>query len=73
MRPAGRYLGVLPSHRGNGYINEILAEGTRILAAQNVPRIRASTDLGSIPMADAFSRAGWVNFERAISMTWRAQ
>ncbi len=64
------YLGVLPGHRGNGYIDEILAEGTRILAAQKVPRIRASTDLANIPMAAAFSRAGWVNYERAFTMTW---
>ena len=65
------YLGVVPAHRGNGYINEILAEGTRILAAHDVPRIRASTDLGNVPMAEAFARAGWVNFERSISITWR--
>jgi hypothetical protein len=64
------YLGVVPTQRGNGYINEILSEGTRILAAQDVPRIRASTDLGNVPMAEAFTRAGWVNFERSISMTW---
>jgi hypothetical protein len=64
------YLGVLAARRGNGYINEILAEGTRILAAQDVPRIRASTDLSNAPMAGAFSRAGWVNFQRSISMNW---
>jgi RimJ/RimL family protein N-acetyltransferase len=64
------YLGVLPAHRGNGYINEILAEGTRILVAQGVPRIRAATDLANVPMAEAFTRAGWVNYELAISMTW---
>lgn len=64
------YLGVVPAHRGRGYINEILAEGTRILAAQNVPRIRASTDLDNFPMAKAFARAGWANFERQINMTW---
>jgi hypothetical protein len=64
------YLGVLPAQRGNGYINEILAEGTRILATHDIPRIRASTDLGNVPMAEAFARAGWVNFERSISMTW---
>jgi GNAT superfamily N-acetyltransferase len=64
------YLGVLPACRGQGYVSEILAEGTRVLAAQDVPRIRASTDLGNVPMAAAFSRAGWVNFERSISMTW---
>ena len=64
------YLGVLPAHRGNGYIDDILAEGTRILAAQNVPRIRAATDLDNVPMANAFARAGWTNFQRAITMTW---
>ncbi|WP_406635608.1 GNAT family N-acetyltransferase [Amycolatopsis sp. WGS_07] len=64
------YLAVLPEHRGNGYIDEILAEGTRILATQEVPRIRAATDLGNIPMANAFRRAGYVNFERTITMAW---
>jgi RimJ/RimL family protein N-acetyltransferase len=64
------YIAVLPGHRGNGYIDEILAEGTRILAVQDVPRIRASTDLDNLPMAMAFERAGWVNFQRSINMTW---
>ena len=36
-------IGVLPAHRGNGYVDEIFAEGTRVLAADNAPRIRAST------------------------------
>lgn len=64
------YLAVLPERRGNGYIDEILTEGTWILAEQGVPRIRAATDLGNAPMAQAFRRAGYVNFERTISMTW---
>jgi RimJ/RimL family protein N-acetyltransferase len=64
------YLAVLPEHRGNGYIDEILAEGTRILTAQDVPRIRAATDLGNTPMANAFQRAGYVNVEREINMIW---
>lgn len=64
------YIAVLPSHRGNGYVDDILAEGTRILAEQDVPRIRASTDLGNVPMAKAFRRAGYVNFEHEINMTW---
>ena len=68
--PIIAYLAVLPEHRGHGYINDILAEGTRILARHEVPRIRASTDLGNIPMAEAFQRAGYVNFEREIKMTW---
>ena len=41
------YIGVLPAHRGNGYIDDLLAEGTRILAAHDVPRIRAATDLAT--------------------------
>ncbi|MET9296474.1 bifunctional aminotransferase class I/II-fold pyridoxal phosphate-dependent enzyme/GNAT family N-acetyltransferase [Streptomyces sp. NPDC003077] len=64
------YLGVLPPHRGNGYVDDLLAEGTRILAARHVPRVRAATDLGNVPMARAFRRAGYVNFEREINMTW---
>ncbi|GAA4633033.1 GNAT family N-acetyltransferase [Actinoallomurus vinaceus] len=68
--PIIAYIAVLPEHRGNGYIDDILAEGTRVLALENVPRIRASTDLGNTPMAGAFQRAGYVNFEREINMTW---
>ncbi len=68
--PIIAYIAVLPSHRGNGYIDDILAEGTRVLAEQHVPRVRASTDLGNIPMANAFQRAGYINFERQINMTW---
>ena len=65
------YIAVLPQHRGHGFVDAILAEGTRILAAEGVPRIRAATDLGNTPMAAAFQRAGYVNFERSINMTWR--
>lgn len=68
--PTIGYVAVLPERRGNGYIDEILAEGTRVLAAQDAPRIRAATDLGNTPMANAFQRAGYVNFERTINMTW---
>lgn len=68
--PIIAYIGVVPAHRGNGYIDDLLSEGTRILAAHDVPRIRAATDLGNVPMARAFQRAGYVNFERQIIMTW---
>ena len=69
--PVIAYLGVVPAHRGHGYINDVLAAGTSLLATQNVPRIRAATDVGNTPMAAAFARAGYVNFERQIDMTWR--
>jgi hypothetical protein len=69
--PIIAYLGVVPKHRGSGYIDEILAEGTRILAAQDVPLIRASTDLGNVPMARSFHRTGWVTAGHQIDMKWR--
>lgn len=66
------YVGVLPAHRGHGYIDDVLAEGTRILAAADVPRIRAATDLGNVPMAASFARTGYDTFERAINYVWDA-
>jgi ribosomal protein S18 acetylase RimI-like enzyme len=68
--PIIAYIGVLPALRGRGYVGEILAEGTRILADRDVSWIRASTDLGNVPMARAFHRAGWVTYEHEIDMTW---
>jgi len=68
--PVIGYLAVLPEHRGNGYIHDILATGTRIMADQGVDHIRAATDLTNLPMAAAFKRGGWINFERSINMTW---
>jgi RimJ/RimL family protein N-acetyltransferase len=64
------YIGVVPAHRGRGYIDDLLAEGTRLLAAEGVPRIRAATDVANLPMARAFTRAGYATFERKIDMTW---
>lgn len=69
--PIIAYIGVRPAHRGRGHVDAILAEGTRVLAAEGVPRVRASTDVGNVPMAAAFHRAGYVVFERQIDMTWR--
>lgn len=68
--PIIAYIGVLPAFRGKGYVDDVLAEGTRILAAQGVPRIRAATDVGNGPMARAFARAGYATFERQLDMTW---
>ncbi|GAA1752339.1 GNAT family N-acetyltransferase [Agromyces humatus] len=64
------YIGVLPEHRGNGWIDGILAEGTRVLAEAGAPHIRAATDVGNVPMAAAFARAGYDAFERIINLAW---
>jgi RimJ/RimL family protein N-acetyltransferase len=47
--PIIAYLGVVPAHRGQGYVHDLLAAGTGLLAAQNVPRVRAATDVGNAP------------------------
>jgi RimJ/RimL family protein N-acetyltransferase len=60
--PVVGYIGVLPEHRGHGYIDDILAETTRVLADQaGAAVIHADTDLANRPMAAAFERAGYVN------------
>jgi hypothetical protein len=69
-QPVIAYLGVLPQHRGRGYVGEILAEGTRILAAERATPILANTDLGNVPMAMAFRRAGWADTGHVINMIW---
>jgi RimJ/RimL family protein N-acetyltransferase len=64
--PYGRnvgYLGVLPEHRGNGYIEEVLADITRFHAAAGAERVTATTDLVNVPMQRAFDRAGYRNTE----------
>ncbi|WP_230860735.1 GNAT family N-acetyltransferase [Actinoplanes aureus] len=69
--PIIAYIAVAPAHRGRGYVDDLLAAGTRLLAEQDVPRIRAATDVGNVPMAAAFARAGYITFEHQVDMTWR--
>jgi RimJ/RimL family protein N-acetyltransferase len=70
--PIVGYLGVLPEHRGNGHVDPILAEITRVLAVdQEVEIIRADTDLVNRPMAAAFERAGYRNFARRLVFSAR--
>jgi RimJ/RimL family protein N-acetyltransferase len=70
--PVVGYLGVLPEHRGHGYVDEILAEITRILAAEaGATVIHADTDLENRPMAAAFERAGYRTFGRRLVLSAR--
>lgn len=57
------YLGVLPSHRGQGLIDDLLGGITRFQAASGADRITATTDLTNRPMAAAFARAGYETTE----------
>lgn len=63
------YLGVVPEFRGRGYVDEVLAEITRLHAANGEPRITATTDMGNVPMAAAFGRAGYRNTEIRINLS----
>ncbi|TDC99678.1 GNAT family N-acetyltransferase [Nonomuraea deserti] len=66
------YIGVLPEHRGHGYVHDLLARGTRTLAEAGVPRIVAATDAANIPTAGAFLRAGYSEVGRLYRYYWRA-
>lgn len=63
-------VGVLPAHRGRGYAHDLIAEGTRLLAATGATRVRASTDAGDSAMAHVLARAGYRAFEQSIGMRW---
>ncbi|MFJ5924472.1 GNAT family N-acetyltransferase [Kitasatospora sp. NPDC092948] len=54
------YLGVLPEFRGRGFVAEILAEVTRVLADEAEETvIRGDTDLTNHPMIAAFELLGY--------------
>jgi ribosomal protein S18 acetylase RimI-like enzyme len=53
------YLGVLPQHRGQAYVDDLLAEITHMHAERGEPRITGTTDTVNAPMAAAFLRCGY--------------
>lgn len=53
------YLGVLPGRRGQGLVDDLLGEVTRIHAGAGADRITATTDMTNLPMAAAFDRADY--------------
>jgi len=58
------YIGVVPEHRGMGYVDDLLAEGAAALYAAGADHVRADTDTRNLPMAAAFRRAGYAEFAR---------
>lgn len=65
------YIGVVPEHRGRGYVDDLLAYGTRTLAAEGLRRIVAATDVANAPTAAAFRRAGYSEVGRLFRYYWR--
>lgn len=64
------YIGVVPERRGQGHVDQLLAEGTHLLAATDVDEVWATTDYGNTPMAAAFARAGYRNDDAMLIYTW---
>jgi ribosomal protein S18 acetylase RimI-like enzyme len=60
------YLGVLPEHRGRGYVDDLLVEASQLLAERGAEDIGATTDAGNAPMAAAFARCGYEIVDRLI-------
>jgi hypothetical protein len=56
------YVGVVPEQRGRGHVHALLARGTATLVRIGRWPVRADTDTGNTPMANAFRRAGWRDF-----------
>ncbi|MFC5815414.1 GNAT family N-acetyltransferase [Nonomuraea harbinensis] len=65
------YIGVVPEHRGHGYVDDLLAHGTRTLAEAGVQRVVAATDVANAPTAAAFLRAGYSEAGRLHRYYWR--
>ena len=53
------YIGVIPEHRGQGHIDELLVQATTMLQSANVTCVSADTDSENFPMIHAFKRVGY--------------
>lgn len=62
------YLGVLPEHRGHGYVDDLLAYATTFQHAAGATRITATTDATNTPMAEAFDRHGYRTVEVRLDL-----
>ncbi|MBW4687963.1 MAG: GNAT family N-acetyltransferase [Komarekiella atlantica HA4396-MV6] len=56
------YIGVVPKHRGKGYVNDLLLQATLTLKSRGATRIRSDTDINNAPMIRAFQSAGYKQF-----------
>lgn len=53
------YLGVVPEHRGHGYVHDLLAQMVLVHHEAGEQRIVGTTDSTNLPMKAAFERAGF--------------
>ncbi len=60
------YVGVLPEHRGRGYVHDLLAEGTRLLVEDGAAEVTGAADAANTAMVTAFARAGYRVVDRLL-------
>jgi RimJ/RimL family protein N-acetyltransferase len=53
------YLGVVPEHRGHGYVDDLVAEALHRFAEAGEVQVSDGTDADNAPMAAAFARCGY--------------
>jgi GNAT superfamily N-acetyltransferase len=66
--PVVGYVAVVPEHRGKGYAYDLLVEATHDLVGYGADRIVAGTDVGNVPMAKAFAKAGYPVAQHRIDL-----
>ncbi|MGH3663594.1 MAG: GNAT family N-acetyltransferase [Micromonosporaceae bacterium] len=71
-RPIIGLIGVAPEQRGHSYGYDLLVEATHILAAEGAEEIIADTDVGNVPMAKSFARAGYPIAQERVFLVWPA-
>ncbi|HSJ34463.1 MAG TPA: GNAT family N-acetyltransferase [Acidimicrobiia bacterium] len=52
------HIGVVPEHRGNGYVGDLLAAATEVARRAGLARMLSDVDVLNLPMAAAMRRAG---------------
>lgn len=69
-RPIIAYIGVVPEHRGLGYVDDLLAEALgRLSEVAPGEEVAADTDRDNVPMAKAFARVGFRKTGERIVLT----
>jgi hypothetical protein len=61
------YIGVVPDKRGNGYVNDLLLKGTRVLIDHDMTHIIAEIDVINHPLKKALIKAGYNLDNKMIS------
>jgi ribosomal protein S18 acetylase RimI-like enzyme len=59
------YIGVSPDKRGNGYINDLLLEGSNLIFDDNIQKIIADIDVENFPLEKSLNALGY-EYKRSL-------